>query len=116
MKECRGIAGAIFGWRFDCLWLCNCRGLAQTKKFRWAFWSGSLGGTATLVLVLLKQGSQFAAIESRSMVLGAIAFAFYTALASRLMMSGRWPVFLTECLLFSVWLGIALGLWRWILK
>lgn len=90
--------------------------LLKPKSFAGLFGAAPSVGLATLVLVLLKQGSQFAAIESRSMVLGAIAFAFYTALASRLMMSGRWPVFLTACLLFSVWLGIALGLWRWILK
>jgi len=71
---------------------------------------------ATLALTVLKDGSRYAATESRSMVLGAFAFTVYASLSSKLMAQARWSALKVTTLLLPVWLIVALGLWRLLLR
>jgi len=71
---------------------------------------------ATLALTVLKDGSRYAAIEGRSMALGAVAFAVYAILSSKLMGQARWSALRVTTLLLPVWLIVALGLWRLLLR
>lgn len=71
---------------------------------------------ATLALTVLKDGSRYAAIEARSMILGAFAFTVYTSLCSKLLMQARWSALGVSTMLLPVWLIVALGLWHLLLR
>ena len=69
---------------------------------------------ATLGLTIRNNGKAYAALESRSMVLGALAFLVYALLVSWLLRRYR-PAAMTAALgAMPVWFLISLGLWFWI--
>jgi hypothetical protein len=70
---------------------------------------------ATITLAVMKEGKPYAAAEARSMILGAVAFALYASLVSRLLMRRRWSALSVTAWLLPLWLGAALGLWRLLL-
>lgn len=70
---------------------------------------------ATLALTLSKDGAQYAATEARSMILGVVAFALYASLASKLLIRARRSALSLTTLLLSVWVVVAMGLWKLIL-
>jgi len=86
-------------------------GAVKPKSFAGLFGAAPSVALATLTLTVMKKGSSYAAIESRSMVLGALAFFFYAWLVSYLLMRRRVDVLRTTALLLVVWIASALGLW-----
>jgi hypothetical protein len=66
---------------------------------------------ATVSLTIHKEGRAFAAIEGKSMLLGAVAFLCYAALASLLLRRFKLSALSTALVLMPVWFGVSLGLW-----
>lgn len=83
----------------------------RPKGFAGLFGAAPSVALATLSLTLLADGKQYAAIEARSMIVGAIAFLAY-ALACVYFMVGRHVrVAATTISMLSVWGLCAFGLW-----
>ena len=85
--------------------------LLKPKTFAGLFGAAPSIALATLGLTVLKDGSQYAATEARSMILGAIALAFYAAGVSYVVLRFRFSVLPVSLVGLLVWLGIATGLW-----
>ena len=66
---------------------------------------------ATLALTLKKEGAQYVAIEARSMIAGACAFAVYASAVSFVLMRYRTRAMRTASMLMLLWFGTAAGLW-----
>jgi len=66
---------------------------------------------ATLALTLKKEGAQYVAIEARSMIAGACAFAIYASAVSFALMRYRTRAMRTASMLMLLWFGTAAGLW-----
>lgn len=83
----------------------------RPKSFAGLFGAAPSIALATLALTILTEGKEYAAVEARSMVGGAIAFLIYASITSRILMRYK-PRALTATLaLMPVWLGAAFGLW-----
>jgi hypothetical protein len=66
---------------------------------------------ATLALTLKKEGAHYVALEARSMIAGACAFAVYASAVSFALMRYRTRAMRTAAMLMLVWFGTAAGLW-----
>jgi len=85
--------------------------LFKPKSFAGLFGAAPSVALATLCLTVATEGAQYVATESRSMVIGAIAFFVYTSLVSWLMMRYKWKALPVTASSILVWLGVASGLW-----
>jgi uncharacterized membrane protein (GlpM family) len=90
--------------------------LFKPKSFAGLFGAAPSIALATLGLTIAKQGRLYAASESCSMILGAIAFFIYASLVSRALMRTRIRALPATGGALVLWLGSALGLWFAILK
>jgi uncharacterized membrane protein (GlpM family) len=86
----------------------------KPKSFAGLFGAAPSVALATLGLTIAADGKLYAAIEARSMIIGAIAFCAYAALCSRL--SNRIHSKLATTSALAVWLICALGLWAIVLR
>ena len=85
--------------------------LLKPKTFAGLFGAAPSVALATLGLTVLKNGKQYAAVETRSMIIGAIALLVYAAAVSFVLLRFKFsalPVTLTMLLL---WLSVATGFW-----
>lgn len=85
--------------------------LFKPKTFAGLFGAAPSVALASLGLGVLTQGKEVAAVEARSMVIGAVAFFIYARAVSYIILRFRLralPVLLSALLL---WLGAAAGLW-----
>jgi uncharacterized membrane protein (GlpM family) len=71
---------------------------------------------ATLMLTVSTQGKEYASVEAKSMIFGAVAFFLYASLVSRLLIRRHLPVLSVTGLSLMLWLGCALGLWYGVLR
>ncbi len=85
--------------------------LFKPKSFAGLFGAAPSIALATLCLTVSTEGARYVATESRSMVIGAIAFFVYTSLVSWLMMRYKWKALPVTASSILVWLGVASGLW-----
>jgi ABC-type multidrug transport system permease subunit len=85
--------------------------LLKPKTFAGLFGAAPSIALATLALTVLKQGKQYAAIEARSMILGAIAFLVYATAVSYLLLRFKFSALPVTLVLLLLWLGVATGLW-----
>jgi hypothetical protein len=69
---------------------------------------------ATVGMTIARHGKEYAAVEARSMVLGAIAFCVYAYLVSQTLVRYQRSTMAT-LVLMPVWLGVSLGLCRMLL-
>jgi uncharacterized membrane protein (GlpM family) len=83
----------------------------RPKSFAGLFGAAPSIALATLGLVVHKHGNQYAAIESRSMILGATAFFLYTTVSSLVLRRQKWSTLATTLALLPVWLAAALGMY-----
>jgi hypothetical protein len=68
-------------------------------------------------MTIARHGKDYAAIEARSMVLGAIAFCVYAYAVSRALVRYQRSAMATTLVLTPVWLGVSLGLcWLLLLR
>jgi uncharacterized membrane protein (GlpM family) len=83
----------------------------RPKSFAGLFGAAPSIALATVGLTIAKSGAQYAAIESRSMLLGAIGFFFYTIAVSHVLRRYKPSTLVATISLMPVWFGVSLGLW-----
>jgi hypothetical protein len=83
----------------------------RPKSFAGLFGAAPSIALATVCLTIAHHGKHYAAIEARSMVLGAIAFFLYGAMVSWVLMRYKPSTLVTTVALLPVWLTTSLGLW-----
>lgn len=85
--------------------------LFKPKSFAGLFGAAPSVALATLALTVLKDGRSYAAVEARSMILGAIALFAYACCVSWILMRSELKTLMATLCLIPVWLSVALGLW-----
>jgi len=88
----------------------------EPKSFAGLFGAAPSIALATLGLTLVAEGKDYASIEARSMMLGAIAFFLYASAVSWLMMRKKWPAKLAGSVSILLWFAAAFGLWFGLLR
>jgi|SRR5665213_1483176 len=83
----------------------------RPKSFGGLFSAAPSIALATIGITIAKHGTTYAATESRSMILGAIAFLCYASVASWLLMRHRVSAVVATSALLPVWFGIAMALY-----
>jgi hypothetical protein len=81
------------------------------KSFAGLFGAAPSVALATIALTIRQEGKTYAAIEARSMILGACAFLVYAALVSWLLRRYKPPTLVATTALLPVWFVLSLGLW-----
>ncbi len=97
-----GIAVSVFAIIGDML---------KPKTFAGLFGAAPSVALATLGLTVYSKGIHYAAIEARSMMVGAVAFTVYALVVAIIMMRLKPSALLTTLSLLTVWLAAAVGLW-----
>ena len=88
--------------------------LLKPKSFAGLFGAAPSVALASLGLAVASEGTHYASIEARSMIIGAIAFFAYASLVSRILMRYQLKALLVTICLMPIWLGIALsGFYLW---
>jgi hypothetical protein len=90
--------------------------ILRPKSFAGLFGAAPSIALATLGLTIASRGHAYAAIEARSMILGAIAFFFYAAAVIQVLMRYRPPTLLATTALMPIWFVTAFALWALFLK
>jgi hypothetical protein len=85
--------------------------LLRPKSFAGLFGAAPSIALASLGLAIVTEGKDYAALEARSMIAGAIAFFFYASIVSTVMMRYKPPVLTATLALMPVWFVTAYGLW-----
>ncbi len=88
----------------------------KPKSFAGLFGAAPSVALATLALTVTTKGASYAALEARSMIVGAIAFFIFASLVSWILM--RYPfsaLWVTLCAM-PFWFAIAFGLWAVVLR
>jgi hypothetical protein len=82
----------------------------RPKSFAGLFGAAPSIALATLGLALWKQGGDYAAVEGRSMIFGALALAVYSWCVCQLMIRWRYSALLATLSALVVWFGVAFAL------
>jgi ribose/xylose/arabinose/galactoside ABC-type transport system permease subunit len=82
----------------------------RPKSFAGLFGAAPSIALATLGLTILHQGHEYAAVEARSMVLGALAFFCYANAVSWILRRFKLHALVTTLVMMPVWFGVAFGL------
>jgi len=90
--------------------------LLKPKSFAGLFGAAPSVALATVFLTAAKNGQEFARIEARSMILGAVAFFVYASVVSRLLIRRKLPVLSVTSLSMTLWFVCAFGLWFALLR
>lgn len=88
----------------------------RPKTFAGLFGAAPSVALATLALTFHKDGHHYAALEGRSMVLGAVAMAAYAWVVAMILFRARHNTLLVTSVSLLVWVGVALGLWSLLLR
>ena len=83
--------------------------LLRPKSFAGLFGAAPSLALATLSLALWKEGGDYASVEGRSMILGAVALAVYSFAVCWLLMRARWSALAATTSAVVLWLAVALG-------
>ena len=83
----------------------------KPKSFAGLFGAAPSVALATISLTVIKDGSSYASAETRSMIIGALAFLVYACFVSRVMLRGSWPALPVASLSLMIWMVCALGGW-----
>lgn len=101
----RFVAGGLFVSLFAIL-----GDVLRPKSFAGLFGAAPAVALATLALAFLKQGGDYVAIESRSMIFGALALVLYSVIVCQLLMRVRCSALAATGAAITVWLVAAIGL------
>jgi hypothetical protein len=82
----------------------------RPKSFAGLFGAAPSVALATLAIAIAQHGTSYAAIQSRSMMWGAVALACYSVVVCQLLMRWRLSALMATLLSLAVWLGVALVL------
>jgi hypothetical protein len=85
--------------------------LFSPKSFAGLFGAAPSVALATLFLTVSRNGSQYAAIETRSMIGGAIAFLLYAFCVTLILTTKRFSALTATLASMTVWFGAAFMLW-----
>jgi uncharacterized membrane protein (GlpM family) len=88
----------------------------KPKSFAGLFGAAPSVALATLGLTIATDGKYYAAMEARSMILGATAFCRYAIFCSRLMVRNKISATTTTTSAPVVWAVFALGTWAMVLR
>lgn len=83
----------------------------RPKSFAGLFGAAPSVALATLSIALIQHGSQYAAMQTRSMAIGAIALAIYSVLVSHLLMRAHMRALTATLVALVAWLTVAGGLY-----
>ena len=83
----------------------------RPKSFAGLFGAAPSIALATIGLTILQDGKAYAALECRSMILGAIAFFAYALLVGRVLRRYKSHALVTSLALMPIWFVVSLGLW-----
>lgn len=83
----------------------------RPKSFAGLFGAAPSVALATLTLTVAKNGAGYAAIEAKSMMIGAVALCCYCQVVSWVMMRFKWPSLVVTVASVFIWFAVALGLW-----
>ncbi len=84
--------------------------VCRPKSFAGLFGAAPSVALTTIGIAIAQHGKPYAATEARSMLLGAIAFFIYAAVASWLLMGRKVPALWATAGLLPLWLGASLAL------
>jgi hypothetical protein len=84
----------------------------QPKSFAGLFGAAPSVALATLALAVTIDGRHNAAVQSTSMMIGAIALFCYSSLVSWIMMYRHYSALWVTIFLIPVWSVVAFGVWR----
>jgi uncharacterized membrane protein (GlpM family) len=90
--------------------------LFKPKSFAGLFSAAPSVALASLGLAFLQHGPDYAALEGRSMMVGAIAFFLYSQLVAYLVLRRKLGVFMVTGASLVVWLASAFALWSVLLR
>lgn len=90
--------------------------ILRPKSFAGLFGAAPSVALATLSLTIAHDGADYAAVEARSMMLGAGAFLFYSCIVSRLMFRHLVPAYAATLGGLALWLALAIGGWAALLR
>ena len=85
--------------------------LLKPKTFAGLFGAAPSVALATLVLTVMKEGKEYASLEARSMIVGAIAFFLYALVVSQLLLRKKWPVLPVTTFSIVVWFICSFGVY-----
>jgi len=88
-------------------------GLLKPRSFAGLFGAAPSVALATLGLTVAKEGRSYAAIEARSMMVGAIALFTYASFVSWILMHYKAKALWATICSIPLWLCVAFGLWCW---
>jgi len=88
----------------------------KPKSFAGLFGAAPSVALATLALAVLVDGKDYAALEARSMIVGACSFFLYCCLCTRLLARGRTRVITVTVGALTLWLAGAVAGWLIFLK
>lgn len=89
--------------------------MLKPKSFAGLFGAAPSVALATLALTIQSDGHAYAAVEARSMMIGALAFVVYAFALSFVMMRYQPSALRASLSLLIGWVGLALGLWKLLL-
>ena len=84
--------------------------MLRPKSFAGLFGAAPSVALATLALAFAQHGFDYVATEARSMAIGAIAFALFSATTCQLLMRLQWRAWAASSTAVLVWLGASFGL------
>jgi hypothetical protein len=90
--------------------------ILKPKSFAGLFGAAPSVAIATLSLTILESSKNYAALEARSMIFGAIAFFVYSCLCVHLMMKHNMNAISATVFGLAVWLVSALSSWLFFLR
>jgi hypothetical protein len=85
--------------------------LFRPKSFAGLFGAAPSIALASLALAFSKHGSGYVAIESKSMIGGAVAFFLYSQLVSWLLVRHKMPSIATSTAALLLWFAVSLAIW-----
>jgi uncharacterized membrane protein (GlpM family) len=88
----------------------------KPKSFAGLFGAAPSVALATLSLAIVADGRAYAALEARSMIVGATAFLFYACLCARLMKKHGLHAASATIGGLAAWTICALGIWMLVLR
>jgi uncharacterized membrane protein (GlpM family) len=88
--------------------------IVRPKSFAGLFGAAPSIALTTLGIAIAQHGKDYAAIEARSMIFGAIAFFLYAAAASWLLMRYKTRALATTVGLLPLWLAASLAFWLFV--
>ncbi len=88
----------------------------RPKSFAGLFGAAPSIALATIGLTVAKSGPQYAAVEARSMMFGAIGFFIYASCVCWILIRYKPATHLTTIGLLPVWVGSSFGLWYWLAR